>query len=134
MKFDPNYYPKYNELSIFEKFILKTCCYFPTKQRRKREAFKIIPYNYIDTLTSAYGSEFWGLIKDKKVLGACLDVLEYEKSYFENMFSDENLPAPLQYLIHSDKVILSPHVAGWSHESFAKMAEAMVAKIGNVEW
>jgi len=73
-------------------------------------------------------------LKNGKVLGACLDVLEYEKSYFENMFSDENLPAPLQYLLQSDKVILSPHVAGWSHESFAKMAETLLAKIANVEW
>ena len=68
-------------------------------------------------------------LKSKKVLGACLDVLEYEKTSFETLFESSNLPEPLQYLIHSEKVILSPHIAGWSSESFAKMAEAMLDKI-----
>lgn len=72
-------------------------------------------------------------LKNEKILGACLDVLEYEKSSFENMFSDENLPAPLQYILQSDKVILSPHIAGWSHQSFAKMAEAMLFKVAKLE-
>ncbi len=71
-------------------------------------------------------------LKSKKILGACLDVLEYEKISFENMFADENLPAPLQYLLEAENVILSPHIAGWSHESFAKMAEFMVAKIAKI--
>ncbi|MGB0177545.1 MAG: NAD(P)-dependent oxidoreductase, partial [Owenweeksia sp.] len=54
-------------------------------------------------------------LEKEKIKGACLDVLEYEKSSFENMFSGD-IPDDLQYLIQSDKVVLSPHIAGWSHE------------------
>jgi D-3-phosphoglycerate dehydrogenase len=68
-------------------------------------------------------------LKSKKVLGACLDVLEYEKNSFENLFSEGEVPAALAYLTQADNVVLTPHIAGWSHESFAKMAEAMVEKI-----
>ena len=65
-----------------------------------------------------------------KVLGACLDVLEYEKNSFENFFSKENtLPEDFQYLITSDKVLLSPHVAGWTVESKYKLAETIVHKV-----
>ncbi|MGO4918619.1 2-hydroxyacid dehydrogenase [Maribacter spongiicola] len=64
-----------------------------------------------------------------KVLGAGLDVLEYEKTSFENMFTDGNLPEAFQYLISSDQVILSPHVAGWTVESKIKLAQTIVDKI-----
>lgn len=63
-----------------------------------------------------------------KVKGACLDVLEYEKVSFEDL--DENeLPAAFQYLIKSDRVILSPHVAGWTEESYYKLSEVLAEKI-----
>ena len=69
-------------------------------------------------------------LKAGKVLGACLDVLEYEKNSFENFFSKENtLPEDFQYLINSDKVLLSPHVAGWTVESKFKLAETIVHKV-----
>jgi D-3-phosphoglycerate dehydrogenase len=69
-------------------------------------------------------------MEEGKVLGACLDVLEYEQASFENFFSNENtLPEAFQYLIRSDKVILSPHVAGWTVESKFKLAETIVQKI-----
>lgn len=69
-------------------------------------------------------------IKTGKVLGACLDVLEYEKTSFENFFSKENsLPEAFQYLISSDKVLLSPHVAGWTVESKFKLAQTIVQKV-----
>ena len=69
-------------------------------------------------------------LKSRKVLGACLDVLEYEKASFENFFSEKNtLPEAFQYLIASDKVLLSPHVAGWTIESKFKLAETIVRKI-----
>lgn len=67
-------------------------------------------------------------LKSGKVKGACLDVLEYEKSSFENMFTSD-LPQAFQYLIESEKVILSPHIAGWSQESNQKMAEVIVRKV-----
>ena len=69
-------------------------------------------------------------LESGKVLGACLDVLEYEKNSFENFFSKENtLPEDFQYLIASDKVLLSPHVAGWTVESKFKLAETIVHKV-----
>ena len=63
-----------------------------------------------------------------KVLGACLDVLEYEKFNFEQIENDR-VPAAFQYLIDSPKVILTPHVAGWTHESNAKIAHVLAEKI-----
>lgn len=68
-------------------------------------------------------------LKSGKILGAGLDVLEYEKSSFENMFSDETLPEAFKYLIQAENVILSPHVAGWTVESLEKLAQTVVDKI-----
>jgi D-3-phosphoglycerate dehydrogenase len=71
-------------------------------------------------------------IKNGKILGAGLDVLEYEKSSFENLFLDGNLPEAFQYLIKSDKVLLSPHVAGWTVESKEKLAQTIIDKIKEI--
>ena len=67
-------------------------------------------------------------LQSGKILGAGLDVLEYEKSSFENLFSSE-LPKAFQYLINADNVLLSPHVAGWTIESKEKLAQTIVNKI-----
>lgn len=67
-------------------------------------------------------------LKSGKVKGACLDVLEYESTSFEN-FSSATFPEPMQYLIQSENVILSPHIAGWTHESNEKMARVLAEKI-----
>ena len=67
-------------------------------------------------------------LKNGKILGAGLDVLEYEKSSFESLFSSE-MPAPMKYLIQAPNVILSPHVAGWTVESKIKLAQTIVDKI-----
>ncbi len=67
-------------------------------------------------------------LKSGKIKGACLDVLEYEKSSFENLYSQQ-LPKDFEYLIKSDKVILSSHIAGWTHESNEKMATVLANKI-----
>lgn len=64
-----------------------------------------------------------------KIIGAGLDVLEYEKSSFENMFSDQKLPEPLQHLISAKNVLLSPHIAGWTMESKEKLAQTIIDKI-----
>ena len=68
-------------------------------------------------------------LKLNKILGAGLDVLEYEKSSFENLFLDDKMPEAFKYLINSDKVLLSPHVAGWTIESKVKLAQTIVDKI-----
>jgi len=67
-------------------------------------------------------------LKSKKILGACLDVLEYEKTCFENMF-DNDMPDNFQYLVSSPKVLLSPHVAGWTIESYKKLSSVLADKI-----
>jgi len=67
-------------------------------------------------------------LKSEKILGAGLDVLEYEKASFENLFSTQ-MPEAFKYLINSEKVILSPHVAGWTVESKEKLAQTIVDKI-----
>ena len=68
-------------------------------------------------------------LKNKKVLGACLDVLEYEKLSFENLFENDNLPAAFEYLINAENVLLSPHVAGWTVESKVLLAQTIVDKV-----
>jgi D-3-phosphoglycerate dehydrogenase len=67
-------------------------------------------------------------LQSKKVLGACLDVSEYEALSFETMHSPE-IPAPMQYLLQAENVILSPHIAGWTHESNYKMSYYLAEKI-----
>ena len=68
-------------------------------------------------------------LKSKKILGAGLDVLEYEKTSFEDLFTNDKIPKAFQYLINSNKVLLSPHVAGWTIESKEKLAQTIVDKI-----
>jgi len=68
-------------------------------------------------------------LKTGKIHGAGLDVLEYEKASFENMFPKNELPEAFQYLIKADNVILSPHVAGWTVESLEKLAVTVIDKI-----
>ncbi len=70
-------------------------------------------------------------LEDGTVRGACLDVLEYESVSFEKMETSK-FPEAFHYLIHSDKVILSPHIAGWTFESHAKIAKVLVEKISAV--
>ena len=65
-----------------------------------------------------------------KIRGAGLDVLEYEKSSFENMFDRNELPEAFRKLIQMENVILTPHVAGWTQESKVKLAKVILGKIG----
>jgi len=67
-------------------------------------------------------------IENGKVSGTCLDVLEYEAVSFEDI-DNRDIPQPMQYIMKSDKVILTPHIAGWTHESNAKLAEFLAEKI-----
>lgn len=67
-------------------------------------------------------------LKSGKVLGAGLDVLEYEKTSFESLFS-ANMPEAFQYLIQAQNVLLTPHIAGWTVESKEKLAQTIVDKI-----
>lgn len=67
-------------------------------------------------------------LKTGKVIGACLDVLEYESASFENI-DITTLPEPMQYLLKSEQVILTPHIAGWTHESNYKMSKIIADKM-----
>jgi D-3-phosphoglycerate dehydrogenase len=67
-------------------------------------------------------------LKNKKVLGACLDVLEYESVSFEQVESD-NIPEPMKYILSSENVIITPHIAGWTHESNFKISKFLAEKI-----
>lgn len=65
-------------------------------------------------------------LKSGKVKGACLDVLEYEKASFENLETDNE---DLKFLLNSEKAIVTPHIAGWTHQSKEKLAQVIVDKI-----
>lgn len=67
-------------------------------------------------------------LKSEKIKGAVLDVLEYESSSFENI--DQNdLPDDFKFLLSSNKVLLSPHVGGWTKESYFKLSNVLADKI-----
>ncbi len=63
-----------------------------------------------------------------KVLGAALDVHEYEEQSFVSL-DPEQQPAPFQYLRQSDRTVLTPHIAGWSEEAEEGHARTLFAKI-----
>jgi D-3-phosphoglycerate dehydrogenase len=77
---------------------------------------------------SVVTSDLVEALKSGKILGAGLDVLEYEKASFENLFSSE-MPQAFEYLIQAENVLLTPHVAGWTIESKEKLAQTIVDKI-----
>jgi D-3-phosphoglycerate dehydrogenase len=64
-----------------------------------------------------------------KILGAGLDVLEYEKLSFENLFIETERPKAFDYLLQAENVLLTPHIAGWTYESHEKLAQIIVDKI-----
>ena len=67
-------------------------------------------------------------LKSGKVLGACLDVLEYEPSDFSSFFTNQ-LPEELRFLFRQQNVLFSPHVAGWTQESYYKLSAVLADKI-----
>ena len=68
-------------------------------------------------------------IKSGKILGAGLDVLEYESSSFYSIFNDNKKNSSLTFLKNSKRVILTPHVGGWTLESHKKLSETILDKI-----
>jgi len=55
-------------------------------------------------------------------------VLEYEKSSFESFFEQE-IPSDFKYILESEKTLLSPHVGGWTHESYYKLSDVLADKV-----
>jgi D-3-phosphoglycerate dehydrogenase / 2-oxoglutarate reductase len=64
-------------------------------------------------------------LKSKKVKGAVLDVLENEKLH--KLTSEQE--ADFEYLSTQQNVLLSPHIAGWTHESYNKINVVLKDKI-----
>jgi D-3-phosphoglycerate dehydrogenase len=105
------------------------------------ETDKMVYANFIN----AFAKSFWiintsrgknivtadlvSALKSGKILGAGLDVFEYEKLSFETLFQDKQTPEALKYLLESKNVILSPHIAGWTFESHERLAQVIVDKI-----
>lgn len=91
------------------------------------------PFYFINTARgkSVVTKDLVEAMKSGKILGAALDVLEFEKSSFERLVASE-LPKEFQYLIEADNVVLAPHIAGWTHQSKIKLAEFIRDKI--ISW
>lgn len=70
-------------------------------------------------------------LQSGKILGAGLDVLEYEKLSFENLLESDKSPA-FNYLLQNKNVLLSPHIAGWTVQSHVKLAQVIVDKIKQI--
>jgi D-3-phosphoglycerate dehydrogenase len=89
------------------------------------------PFWFINTSRgkNVVTSDLAAALRSGKILGAGLDVLEYEKSSFEHLFTHHEIPDAFQYLLGAENVILSPHIAGWTFESKEKLAEVIVSKI-----
>jgi D-3-phosphoglycerate dehydrogenase len=64
-------------------------------------------------------------IDQGKVLGACLDVLEFESTSFSEIDKNETL----NQLLNHPKVLLSPHIAGWTQESYFLLSDVLADKI-----
>jgi D-3-phosphoglycerate dehydrogenase len=64
-------------------------------------------------------------IKSGKILGACLDVLENEK--IKALTPEQQ--NTFDFLAGSDRVVLTPHIAGWTHESYRRINEVLVQQI-----
>lgn len=88
------------------------------------------PFWFINTArgNSVVTADLVEALKSGKILGAGLDVLEYEKLSFETLFEGEK-PAAFEYLLQAENVLLTPHIAGWTFESHQKLAQTIVDKI-----
>ena len=67
-------------------------------------------------------------MKEKKVLKAALDVLEYETKSFERFF-EKPPPEDFVFLKSNPNVILTPHIAGWTNQSYYELSNVLVQKI-----
>jgi D-3-phosphoglycerate dehydrogenase len=89
------------------------------------------PFWFINTSrgNNVVTTDLVAALESGKVLGAGLDVLEYEKLSFENLFIGAEKPAAFEYLLQAENVIVTPHIAGWTFESHQKLAQTIVDKI-----
>ena len=64
-------------------------------------------------------------VRDGKISGAGLDVLENEKLTTLNASEKERL----SFLANHPRVVITPHIAGYTHEAFLKMSEILIKKL-----
>ena len=88
------------------------------------------PFWFINTARgkSVVTADLVSALQSGKILGAGLDVLEYEKLSFETLFEGDK-PVAFEYLLNANNVLLTPHIAGWTFESKEKLAQVIVDKI-----
>jgi len=68
-------------------------------------------------------------LKSGKISGAALDVLENEKISILTTSEKEDL----DFLTIHPNVIVTPHIAGYSHEAFLRMPEILLEKLNNLD-
>jgi D-3-phosphoglycerate dehydrogenase / 2-oxoglutarate reductase len=68
-------------------------------------------------------------LASEKVKGAALDVLEYENKAFTSLFDHTTRHEALEELLKQPNVLLSPHIAGWTHQSHYLLAKTVLEKI-----
>lgn len=88
------------------------------------------PFYLINTSRGrcVHTSSLVSALKSGKVKGACLDVLEYEKVSFEALTETE-ISLDFNYLCQHPRVLITPHIAGWSHQSHVKLADILANRI-----
>ena len=64
-------------------------------------------------------------LQNEKIIGACLDVLEEEKNIHEILQTSDNL---IEQLLKYN-VLITPHIAGYSHNATEKMSQELMDKI-----
>ena len=123
------------QVSISE--IMKSCDIISLHTNLNDSSFQLINKNFINNCKKPFflintsrgeclkTSDLVDGIKTGKILGACLDVIENESKSFENL----NTNSDFEYLKKSEKVVLTPHIAGWSIESKLKLAQVVLEKI-----
>lgn len=65
------------------------------------------------------------LLQEGKIKGAALDVLENEK--LATLTPEQRLN--FDFLVQAPNVVLTPHIGGWSHQSYVKINEVLTRKI-----
>ena len=123
------------QVSISE--IMKSCDIVSLHTNLNDSSFHLINKHFINNCKKSFflintsrgeclkTSDIVNGIKTGKILGACLDVIENESKSFEFL----NINSDFEYLKKSEKVVLSPHIAGWSTESKLKLAQVVLEKI-----